>query len=180
MDGKSNLIPLPQHANPDTVLTIDLKLAARSPDAKRLNIAAPVVAAPVMLAEWQLLPDEGQRLIYRTGTLAPAGGTVDVTGFAQIAQLSQGRQSLAAITSLLVALGFVALAIFVWRWAAGEGVNKFCVQHIFGAAVGLAAILFAVISLIHAASAFEAITALASDNLTFLAPVQQANSALTV
>ena len=180
MDGKSNLIPLPQHANPDTVLTIDLKLAARSPDAKRLNIAAPVVAAPVMLAEWQLLPDEGQRLIYRTGTLAPAGGTVDVTGFAQIAQLSQGRQSLAAITSLLVALGFVALAIFVWRWAAGEGVYKFCVQHIFGAAVGLAAILFAVISLIHAASAFEAITALASDNLTFLAPVQQANSALTV
>ena len=34
MDGKSNLIPLPQHADPDAVLTIDLKLAARSPDAK--------------------------------------------------------------------------------------------------------------------------------------------------
>ncbi|MGA2854587.1 MAG: hypothetical protein ABSE90_10730, partial [Verrucomicrobiota bacterium] len=72
MDGKSDLIPLPQHADPDAVLKIDLKLAARSPDAKRLNIAAPVVAAPVMLAEWQLLPDEGQRLVYRSGTLAPA------------------------------------------------------------------------------------------------------------
>ena len=180
MDGKSNLIPLPQHANPDTVLTIDLKLAERSTDAKKLSIAAPVVAAPVMLAEWQLLPDEGQRLIYRAGTLAPAGGTVDVTGFAQIAQLSQSRQSLAAIASLLVALGFVVLAIFVWRWAAGEGVCKFSRQHIFGAVVGLAAVLIAAISLIHAASAFEFITTLASDNLTFLAPVQQANSALTV
>ena len=74
-DGKSNLIPLPQHADPDTVLTLDLKLAARSPDAKRVNVAAPVVAAPVMLAEWKLEPDEGQKLVYQSGTLTPAGGT---------------------------------------------------------------------------------------------------------
>ena len=180
MDGKSNLIPLPQHANPDTVLTIDLKLAARSPDAKRLNIAAPVVAAPVMLAEWQLLPDEGQRLIYRTGTLEPAGGTPDVSGFAQIARLAQGGQALAALTALVVALGFVVLAIFVWRWATGEGVHKFSPRHLLGGVIGLAAILFAAISLVHAGGLFGYMTAYVPDNLTFLAPVQQANSALTM
>jgi hypothetical protein len=180
MDINSDLIPLPQHADPDTVLTIDLKLAARSPDAKKLNIAAPVVAAPVMLAEWQLLPDDGQRLVYRAGTLAPAGGTVDTTGFAQIGRLAQGSQAMPALTSLFVALVFVLLAIFVWRWATDKDVYKFSVRHLLGAVIGLAAILIAAISIVHAAGSFETITAMASDNLTFLAPVQQASSALTV
>jgi hypothetical protein len=180
LQSNTILIPLPQHANPDTVLTIDLKLAARSADAKKLNIAAPVVAAPVMLAEWQLLPDDGQRLMYRSGTLTPAGGTSEVSGFAQIARLAQGRQAGAALTALLVALGFVVLAIFVWRWAADKGVYRFSVRHLFGAAVGSAAIIFAAIALVHAAGSFEHVTAFAPDNLTFLAPVQQANSALTV
>jgi hypothetical protein len=179
MDGKSDLIPLPQHADPDTVLTIDLKLAARSPDAKRLNIAAPVVAAPVMLAEWQLEPDEGQRLVYRSGTLAPAGGPTDVSGFAQIARLPQTNQIGAALIPLFVALAFVVLGISVWRWAAGGGVHKFGARHFFGAAIGLAAIIFAAIALVYAAGAFESAPA-APGNLAFLAPVQQANSALTL
>jgi hypothetical protein len=180
MDGKSNLIPLPQHADPDAVLTIDLKLAARSPDANRLNIAAPVVAAPVMLAEWKLLPDEGQRLVYRNGTLMPAGGTTDVSGFAQIARLAHGYGAGAALRSFGVALGLVVLAIFLWRWAAGEGVNKFSPRHLLGTVAGLAAIIFAAGSLVHAAGSFEYVTAFTPDDLTFLAPVQQANSALTV
>jgi len=45
----------------------------------------------------------------------PAGGPVDLTGFAQVAHLSRGGQRGAAMTSLAVALGFVVLAIFVWR-----------------------------------------------------------------
>ena len=180
LDGKSNLLPLPQHADPDTVLAIDLKLAARSPDAKRMSLVAPVVAAPVMLAEWQLLPDEGQRLIYRGGTLAPAGGTADASGFAQIARLAQNQQAGGMLLSLFVALGFVVLAIFVWRWAAGEGVHKFSVRHLAGTVIGLTAIVFGAISLVHAAGPFESITTDVPDSLTFLAPVQQANSALTV
>ena len=46
-----------------------------------------------MLAEWRLVPDEGQRLVYRSGTLAPAGGTADVSGFAQVAQLAQNHRT---------------------------------------------------------------------------------------
>ena len=180
MDEKSNLIPLPQHADPDTVLTIDLKLAARSPDAKRLNIAAPVVAAPVMLAEWKLEPDEGQRLFYRHGTLTPAGGAADVSGFAQIARLAHGYGAGAALRSFGVALVLVVLAILLWRWATDEAVHKFSPRHLLGTVAGLAAIIFAAGSLIHAAGSFEYVTAFAPDDLTFLAPVQQANSALTV
>ena len=180
MDGKSNLIPLPQHADPDTVLTIDLKLAARSPDAKRLNIAAPVVAAPVMLAEWKLLPDEGQRLVYRNGTLTPAGGSTDVSGFAQIARLAHGYGAGAALRSFGVALVLVVLAILFWRWASGEEVHRFSPRHLLGAVAGIAAIIFAAVSIVHAARSFEFMTATVPNNLTFLAPVQQANSALTV
>src|SRR5665213_737516 len=179
-DGKADLIPLPQHADPDTVLTIHLKLTATSSVPSRVSIAAPVVATPVMLAKWQIVPDEGQRLLYRSGTLAPDGGLGDMSGFAQIARMAQGHQAVAALTSLLVALGFVVLAIFVWRWAAGEGVHKFSVRHLFGAAIGLAAIILATISLVHAAGAFESADTVAPNDLTFLAPVQQANSALTV
>jgi hypothetical protein len=180
MDGTADLVPLPQHADPDTVLKIDLKLAARSPDAKHLNIAAPVVAAPVMLAEWQLEPDDGQRLVYRSGTLAPAGGTDDVSGFAQIARLAQGRQAVPALISLLMALGFVVLAIFVWHRATDKSVYRFSARHLFGAAVGLTAIMLAAILIVNVAGKIKYSSAAAPDNLTFLAPVQQANSALAV
>ena len=65
-DGEANLIPLPQMADPNAVLTVDLKLASSSPDATHLKIAAPtVLGAPVMLAEWEMVPDSGRRLIYR-------------------------------------------------------------------------------------------------------------------
>jgi hypothetical protein len=180
MDGKADLIPLPQHADPDTVLTLNLKLATTSSVPTRVSIAAPIVAAPVMLAEWQLLPDEGQRLLYRSGTLAPADGRGDVSGFAQISRLARNHQWGETLTSLLAALASVLLAIFVWRWAAGDGVHQFSVRHLAGAVVGLAAIIFAAISLVHAAGTFENANTVAPDNLTFLAPVQQADSALTV
>ena len=180
MDGKADLIPLPQHADPDTVLTLNLKLATTSSVPTRVSIAAPIVAAPVMLAEWQFVPDEGQRLLYRGGTLAPAGGLGDVSGFAQISRLARNHQWGETLISLLAALASVLLAIFVWRWAAGDAVHKFSARHLSGAVAGLAAIIFAAISLVHAAGAFENADTVAPANLTFLAPVQQPDSALTV
>ena len=180
MDGKADLIPLPQHADPDTVLTLNLKLATTSSVPTRVSIAAPIVAAPVMLAEWQFVPDEGQRLLYRGGTLAPAGRLGDVSGFAQISRLARNHQWGETLISLLAALASVLLAIFVWRWAAGDAVHKFSARHLSGAVAGLAAIIFAAISLVHAAGAFENADTVAPANLTFLAPVQQPDSALTV
>jgi hypothetical protein len=177
--GITYLIPLPQHADPDTVLTLDLKVAATSSVPTRVTIAAPIVAAPVMLAEWKLEPDEGQRLIYRGGTLTPAGGTADTSGFAQIAQAIHGGQAGEMLASLCVALVFIALAIVIWRWAAGEGVHRFTPRHLVGVIVGFAAVLIAVVSLVRLARAFEPIASNATNDVTFLAPVQQAASALT-
>ena len=76
-DAQANLIPLPQQADPNAVLTLDLKLASTN-DAKRVAVAVPVVHAPVMLTEWKLVPDAGQRLVYRHGSLTPAGGVPDI------------------------------------------------------------------------------------------------------
>src|SRR5205814_6313968 len=44
-DANANLIPLPQGTDPNAVLTLDLKLAARSKEATRVSVAAPIVGA---------------------------------------------------------------------------------------------------------------------------------------
>ena len=172
-------MPLPQHADPDAVLDIDLKLAATSSVPTRVTLTAPIVATPVMLAEWQLLPDEGQRLIYRSGTLVPNGGSPDVSGFGQMARLAREQSTGTGLATLFVTLALVVLAVCAWRWAAGKGVYRFGVRHLAGAVIGVVAIVLAAVSLVHAAGLFEPAPP-APDNLTFLAPVQQANSALNV
>src|SRR5208282_5262333 len=98
-DAQANLIPLPQHADPNAVLTLDLKLAGTN-DPKVLTLAAPVVNTPVMLAEWKLEPDTGQRLAYRRGSLTPAGGIPDVSGFAELARLFAREDRRSALVSL--------------------------------------------------------------------------------
>jgi tetratricopeptide (TPR) repeat protein len=90
-DGAASLIPLPQSADPNAVLELDLKLASPSGDPQRVRVEAPVSDAPVMLAEWKLEPDTGQRLVYEDGSVMPAGGVPDVSGFAQLARLLAGK-----------------------------------------------------------------------------------------
>ncbi len=179
-DGDSNLIPLPQHADPDTVLTIDLKLAARSPDAQNITLATPKVAAPVMLAQWQLMPDAGRRLQFQSGTLKPVGGPTDVSGFAQIARALHGNSATDLLAALVLALIFLFLAIMLWRWAAAEGIYRFTPRHLLGAVAGLVALVIAAVYGLHAAAMLGTLTLTPPDQLTFLAPVQQAGSALTV
>jgi len=179
-DGAANLIPLPQHADPDTVLTLDLKLAARAPDAGHLTIATPKVATPVMLAEWQLQPDEGQQLRFLSGTLTPVGGRTDVSGFAQIGQTIHGYKAGAFLFSWVMSLGFLFLALLFWRWAAAEGVYHRTPRHVLGAAAGLGALAIATVSFLQIFSTVEPLPLTAPGTLTFLAPVQQAGNAITV
>ena len=91
-DGAASLIPLPQSADPNAVLELDLKLASSSSDAQHVRVEAPVADAPVMLAEWKLEPDTGQRLVYQDGSVMPAGGLPEVSGFAQLARLFAGKK----------------------------------------------------------------------------------------
>jgi hypothetical protein len=179
-DGEANLIPLPQHADPDLVMTLDLQIAARSADATRPTVTTPKVAAPVMLAEWQLQPDAGQQLQFLGGALTPVGGTGDASGFAQIAQTTRGYHLREFLFLVVLSLGFLFLALLLWRWAAGEGVNRFTTRHLLGGLAGVAALAIAAVSFVQISTTIEPLPTATPSGLTFLAPVQQANSAMTV
>src|SRR5439155_7684355 len=57
LDAQANLIPLPQRADPNAVLTLDPKLPSHPKNPTRATVPAPIVHAPFMLAEWELAPD---------------------------------------------------------------------------------------------------------------------------
>ena len=178
-DAQANLIPLPQQADPNAVLTLDLKLASTN-DAKRVAVAVPVVHAPVMLAEWKLVPDAGQRLVYRHGSLTPAGGVPDISGFAGLAQLFSGDRRAKSLPTLFGGLVFMALAVLAWRWAVREGNYRFSSDHLSGALLGLIAFGLVVAAFVYLGGAAHALKGTVPRDVTLLAPVQQPGSALTV
>lgn len=180
IDETSNLIPLPQRNNPDALLRLDLKLAARSESAKHVHVAAPKVSAPILLAEWRLVADTGRRLVYRSGTLTPEEGIQDLSGFAGLAQTFRGNRAGEAWRLTLMAVALLGIGILLWRRASVEGVTRFSTRHVIGALMGLLA--FALVT-----GAIARLGKLASyengeppRNVTLLAPVQQSDSALTV
>ncbi|MBE0540323.1 MAG: hypothetical protein IH623_02965 [Verrucomicrobia bacterium] len=179
-DAKTNLIPLPQQTDPNAVLTLDLKLASTSSVPARVSVAAPMPGAPVMLAEWKLEPDAGRRLVFRKGSLTPVHGVTDISGFAQLARTFRGQQADLAIVSLLAALILFGVAGGIWRLAVGEGVYKFSARYLTCALVGLVAFLVAMMALASLGDLTQRQTRLLPRAITFLAPVQQAGSPLTV
>lgn len=176
-DGGANLIPLPQKTDPNTVQRLDLKLASKSANAARVLAAAPIVAAPVMLAEWRLEPDTGRRLTYRQGSLAPAAGVPDISGFAGLARVFRNNGD--SVFSLVIALLLTAGAVAAWRWAVKEGATRFGLRHLGGTVVGCLALLLSTMPWLQFAERLNDRQELPR-NLHFLAPVQQSGSALTV
>ncbi|MBM3832676.1 MAG: hypothetical protein FJ403_05270 [Verrucomicrobia bacterium] len=180
LDGQANMIPLPQRADPNAVLAVDVKLASRSTTPKRVAIATPIVAAPVMLAEWKLAPDAGQRLIYRRGSLTPVDGVADISGFAQLNKAFSGLDAAQALVSLIAALLLVGIALVVWRWTVREGVYRYSARHLFGTVLGLIAVAMAIAALISLGDLAAQQNVAVSREVTFLAPVQQAGTGLNV
>jgi hypothetical protein len=179
-DAGANLIPLPQGTDPNAVLTLDLKLASRSKEPARVNVAAPLVAAPVMLAEWKLEPDTGQRLVYSAGSLTPLGGIADISGFAQLVRSFSGEGAVRTATLLLLGFAFVAAALVLWRWASRGGVNHSTGRYFGGFVLGVLALVLAVIAWLNFAEVLGSHRGFSSRDLTFLAPIQQAGTGLTV
>ncbi|HKS37742.1 MAG TPA: hypothetical protein VJW76_11170, partial [Verrucomicrobiae bacterium] len=179
-DAKANLIPLPQRADPNAVLKLDLKLAATSSIPTRVTAAAPVVNAPVMLAEWKLKPDTGQRLVYRQGSLTPVGGVPDVSGFAGLARMFTGDEAGRARTTLFAALLLVGISLVVWRWTGREGVGRFSARHLCGTGLGLISFVMAVAAFINLANLAERERRFLPREVTLLALVQQPGSTLSI
>ncbi len=150
-DAQANLIPLPQQADASAVLEVALQLASPAKEAQRITVGAPLVGAPVLLAQWKLEPETGQRLVYRKGSLTPSGGVIDVSGFAQIARAFRGDEASRAVSSLLAALAFAAFSIIAWRWSVHEGIYKFSARWLAGTALGGVAFLLALVALANLA-----------------------------
>ena len=91
-----------------------------------------------------------------------------------------GSESSRALTGLFAALALMALAVLAWRWAVREGAYRFCAQHLAGTLLGLMAIALAAGALINLANLAQEEKRTVPRDVTLLAPVQQAGSALTV
>jgi hypothetical protein len=176
-DGDANLIPLPQRADPSAVQTLDLKLASRSKTPSRVMVQAPIVGVPVLLAEWEMAPDAGHRLVYRGGSLAPASGVADMSGFTGLARMLFSERGLGKLIVMLIFVGFTAL---VWRWAAGEGAYRFGPRHFGGALVGFIALALAAVQFVELLGLAARQNQVPPPGLSFLAPVQQGKSLLSV
>jgi hypothetical protein len=179
-NATANLIPLPQHTDPNAVLTIDLKLASRSKDPKRVTAGTPLVGAPVMLAEWKVEPDTNQRLVFERGSLTPVGGVADISGFAGVARMFGGNGAAHAWYLFLPMIGLVACAVVAWLWASGGNVRKFTTRHIVGAVLGVVALFLALVAFLNLNDLAGQYQSSLPRELAFLAPVQQASSPLTV
>lgn len=179
-DKDANLIPLPQQADPNAILRVELKLAERSRTPERVKIVTPIVGAPVLLAEWRVQPDTAQRLVYREGSLTPVGGVADVSGFAQLTRMFTGSEMDRVVTLLCTTLVLFLIAIFLWRGVTREGVFKYTARHSSGMVLGCIAFVFAVVTLGVLDDIAKHHGAEMARGLTFLAPVQQAGQALTV
>jgi hypothetical protein len=179
IDKEANLIPLPHDANPDAVLEIQLQLAQTN-DARRVTVTAPIVAAPVMLAEWKLAPDTGRRLVFRSGTLTPVGGVPDISGFAAWARIFSSQEAGRAWTLILSAFVLLGAALVVWRWATRGDAGNYSARHLGGAAIGLMALALASVMVVNLSTLAAAENSSAPRTVSFLAPVQQAASALKV
>ncbi len=136
-DRNQTLIPLPLKADPSAVMNVQLKLAGKSPGKSNVQLAAPAVAAPVLLTEWSVQPDPGYQLQFRGGSIAPAQKD-DRSGFAwlmQPGQLGERRIALLAIPVLFL-IGLVLL-----RYATRVGVYRWSATHLIGGTAGFVACL---------------------------------------
>lgn len=182
VETNASLIPLPQQADPNSPLTLELKLASRAKNASRVTVSTPRLAAPVMLAEWRLEPDTGQSLRYLRGTLTPALGVEDNSGFAQLRRTLRLSRDGEGWLLLVGGLALWAAASLIWRRAVRNAslatASRASVPWLV--CLGAGAALIGCIVLLALADMTTSHRGTVSGVVTLLAPVQQANSGLEV
>lgn len=179
-DGEANLIPLPHRADPDVVTEVQVTMASRSATPRRLSVAAPVVGAPVLLADWRLEPGTGHRLVYRGGTLTPESGRVDLSGFTTLWRAWTGAdrgQVRGAVAVIALSVGVGAL---VWSGVLGGRGRRWSGRHLASGVIGLGACAVAVTGLVQLGGLVADHESVTTPGLHFVAPVQQGGSAWSV
>ncbi|EIP96460.1 hypothetical protein OpiT1DRAFT_00875 [Opitutaceae bacterium TAV1] len=71
VDGAATLVPLPSRPDANAIVTVDLRFAGSAEDAVRVRLDAPRIGAPVIRTRWRVTPDDGRRLVFAGGNLAP-------------------------------------------------------------------------------------------------------------
>jgi hypothetical protein len=178
--NRVNLVALPRQGDPNAVQVLELKLASRSPHARYLVLEAPILTAPVLLAEWKLEPELGRRLVFRGGSLNPATAAVDNSGFAGMLRLLRGQLGEGFLARLATSLVLALIAVLVWRWSAQETSHRNNARFWSGAAIGAVAGVAALAGLVQLMDMAGAADGTVSRELSFVAPVQQPGSALVL
>jgi hypothetical protein len=176
-DGDASLLPLPQKSDPNTVQTLDLKLASRSTDPSRVTAFAPVAAAPVLLAEWRIQPDTGRQLTYRSGSLTPAQGFAEPSALSVLPHLFSDSHNRPTLLGILLLLLTGALAC---RWSVQMPNPASSLRRFGGPFFTAAFFVFALILGLQLNHPSPATAQAADTGLTFLAPIQQAGSNLHI
>jgi len=92
----------------------------------------------------------------------------------------RGDEGGRALILLFAALLLMVLALTSWRWADREGVYRFSARHLSGTVLGLIACVLAFVAFISLGDLAQSQRGSVPRDVTLLAPVQQAGSALTV
>ena len=160
-DGSETLVPLPAQTDPNKAVEVTLRYGARAENPRRPYLAAPRLAAPVVIGEWKITGDEGIQLV-------PRGGTAELTRpvLAESGWEWLGRHS--GMLGGLILLGLAALAL---SYGKATGVRR-----VFALLLGLAFIATAVGLSLLAAATSRASTAV----LEYAAPVVAAGSEIAV
>ncbi|MGE3312788.1 MAG: hypothetical protein AB7O66_22695 [Limisphaerales bacterium] len=173
-DDNGNLIPLPNRPDPNVLTDVRVKMASRSRNPNRLTVEAPVVASPLLLAEWHIEPAMGRRLVYRGGTLTPAAGEVDASGFAALARLLRSGDRVAVMGRLLVLAVSIGLGGLILSGRLGGGL-RFRPRHLAAGLLGVAAAAVAFLSLAQLVALGGSGEVNLEPDLRFVAPIQQGN-----
>ena len=177
-DKEANLIPLPQSNDPNKVVLLTLNLASKSADPSSVAVAAPIVSAPVILTEWTVEPDQGQRLDYRGGTVEPMAASLDNSGFVWILRGVQNRFGVRM--QIAVAVTLLIIAALLWRWITKDGTFSLNVKNITGLTLGLIACGMALFGFIELAGHARLDVPKPPGDLTFNVPIQAADNAISV
>ncbi len=173
-DDNGNLIPLPNRPDPNVLTEVRVKMASRARNANRLTVEAPVVASPLLLAEWHIEPATGRRLVYRGGTLTPAAGEVDTSGFAGLARLLRSDDRVTVIGRLLVLAASIGLGGMILSGRLGSG-PRFHLRHLAAGFLGMAATAVALLAIVQLGEIARSGELSLPTDLRFVAPIQQGN-----
>lgn len=178
-DGASSLLPLPKQPDPNTVQSLELKLASRASTERYLRAALPVLSCPVLLGDWSIAADSGRQLVYRTGSLVPSGGIPDPSSFATLGRAWRDARSSLGLLAL-IASGLVLLGLAATRWASGSEAARNKAVSWLARWVGLLSLVLALAALIPIMETVGRHRIGDVSVLRFVAPVQQAGSSLAV